>query len=227
MLRAWDLESSSAPPPPIAVRLGATRPQFDLIHVARYLHRELFPLLRALLKPGGLLIYHTFEVGCELISTPRNPKFLLRKGELRDAFGALGSVLRYEERKLSDGRPMQYVCVRKKRQSDASGGEESGAAGARVGEKRARPHLSPRAALLHKLRFREATLSDLERCADIEARSYPVDEMASAASLQFRIEKAAPYFRVALLHNTIVGYICATRVKGEEIDHNSLTSHEV
>lgn len=56
--------------------------RFGAVVVSNYLHRPLFPALRAALEPGGLLVYETFAVGNEKYGRPRNPDFLLRAGEL-------------------------------------------------------------------------------------------------------------------------------------------------
>jgi SAM-dependent methyltransferase len=70
--------------------------RFGAIVVANYLHRPLFPQLAASLAEGGVLIYETFMAGNERFGKPSNPEFLLRPGELREAFGGL-QELGYEE----------------------------------------------------------------------------------------------------------------------------------
>jgi SAM-dependent methyltransferase len=70
--------------------------RFDGIVVTNYLHRPLFPVLIDSLSPGGVLIYETFAVGNEKYGRPRNPDFLLRDGELLDAFAGGLSVIAYE-----------------------------------------------------------------------------------------------------------------------------------
>ncbi|HEX5092192.1 MAG TPA: class I SAM-dependent methyltransferase [Burkholderiales bacterium] len=86
-LRA-DLEDGS--PWPLA---GET---FDLVVVANYLHRPLFPALAAAVAPGGALVYETFMAGNERYGRPSNPAFLLRPGELWGAFGGL-DVIAFEQ----------------------------------------------------------------------------------------------------------------------------------
>ncbi|OGA77723.1 MAG: hypothetical protein A3G81_29510 [Betaproteobacteria bacterium RIFCSPLOWO2_12_FULL_65_14] len=66
--------------------------RFAAIVVANYLHRPLFPLLIESLEEGGVLIYETFMVGNERYGKPSNPRFLLRPGELLQAFAALTPV---------------------------------------------------------------------------------------------------------------------------------------
>jgi SAM-dependent methyltransferase len=56
--------------------------RFDAIVVSHYLHRPLFPNLRAALTPDGALLYETFALGNEVHGRPSNPDFLLRAGEL-------------------------------------------------------------------------------------------------------------------------------------------------
>jgi SAM-dependent methyltransferase len=81
---------------------------FDAIIVANYLHRPLFPYLRAALAPDGVVLYETFALGNERFGRPANPEFLLRDGELL-AFAAATSapltVVAYEHGRVdADGR---------------------------------------------------------------------------------------------------------------------------
>ncbi len=79
--------------------------RFDLLCVARYLHRPLFPWLKRLLKPGGTVIYQTFMQGAEQFGSPRNPNFLLKPGELASIFSD-AEILLDEVEYLDDGRPV-------------------------------------------------------------------------------------------------------------------------
>ncbi len=85
--------------------------RFAAVVVTNYLHRPLFPHLRASLAPGGVLIYETFAHGNERFGHPRNPDFLLKPGELLDVArdGAL-RVLAYEDLEIS--KPRQ-ACVQR------------------------------------------------------------------------------------------------------------------
>ncbi|MEC4728690.1 class I SAM-dependent methyltransferase [Shewanella sp. D64] len=74
----WDLEDTSAPELPVA--------EYDLILVFNYLHRPLFSQIRSAVKPGGLIIYETFIDKQAEIGRPKNPKFLLKQGELKFEF---------------------------------------------------------------------------------------------------------------------------------------------
>lgn len=87
--------------------------QFDLICVARYLHRPLFPVIRRLLKPDGLLIYQTFMKGCETtaVGRPRNPRFLLEHNELASYFSQ-DEIWLDEIELLPDHRPISAFVVR-------------------------------------------------------------------------------------------------------------------
>jgi tellurite methyltransferase len=55
---------------------------YDVIVVVHYLHRPLFPALRAALRPGGMLVYETFTTAQAARGRPTNPAFLLEPGEL-------------------------------------------------------------------------------------------------------------------------------------------------
>jgi SAM-dependent methyltransferase len=97
-------------------RLGGC---YDGIVVTNYLYRPLFPALSEALAPGGLLIYETFAHGNERFGKPSNPDFLLRQGELLDAFAAL-SVIAFEQGVVERPRPaaIQRIAAIK---GDASG----------------------------------------------------------------------------------------------------------
>jgi SAM-dependent methyltransferase len=55
---------------------------FDLITVFRFLDRDLIPRLVHGIRPGGLLVYKTFNVNYQRERPAFNPDFLLRPGEL-------------------------------------------------------------------------------------------------------------------------------------------------
>jgi SAM-dependent methyltransferase len=84
---------------------------FDLISVARYLHRPLFSVIKRLLASGGVIVYHTFMVGSEAFGSPKNPKFLLKRGELAEVFSG-ADVLLDEVITLADGRPMSLFVAK-------------------------------------------------------------------------------------------------------------------
>ncbi len=60
--------------------------KYHLVCVFRYLKRELFPQIRASIRPGGRLIYETYNVHYTKIVPQFNPAFLLQPGELTQYF---------------------------------------------------------------------------------------------------------------------------------------------
>jgi SAM-dependent methyltransferase len=99
-----DLESGS--PWPFAGR------KFAGIVVTNYLHRPLFPVLVESLDRGGVLVYETFMAGNERYGKPSNPNFLLRPGELLEAFAA-ATVVAFEQGMLERPKKaaVQRICV--------------------------------------------------------------------------------------------------------------------
>jgi tellurite methyltransferase len=87
-LRGWCADLTSFPLP---------RERFELAIVTRYLQRDLFPALRDVLTPGGLMIYETFTTG-QLMHRrgPTSPDHLLEPGELPGHFCDF-ELLFYEE----------------------------------------------------------------------------------------------------------------------------------
>lgn len=59
---------------------------YDLIACFRFLDRGLFPQLRAALRPGGMIIYETFNVRRLEYSPDSRAEFLLELGELPQHF---------------------------------------------------------------------------------------------------------------------------------------------
>jgi SAM-dependent methyltransferase len=84
--------------------------RFDAVVVTNYLHRPLFgPILEALAE-GGVLIYETFAQGNERFGRPSNPEFLLKQGELLDAFGKALTVVAFEQGRVE--RPKSAMIQR-------------------------------------------------------------------------------------------------------------------
>jgi len=77
---------------------------FEGIVATNYLYRPLLPDTAAALAPGGVLIYETFALGNERFGRPRNPDFLLRPGELLEAFAGL-TVIAFEQGEVALPRP--------------------------------------------------------------------------------------------------------------------------
>jgi SAM-dependent methyltransferase len=90
----------------------AGRP-FAAVVVTNYLHRPLMPLLVAAVEANGVFIYETFAVGNERLGRPRNPRFLLRPGELLDAVRGHLRVIAYEDLVVDKPSPaaIQRVCA--------------------------------------------------------------------------------------------------------------------
>jgi SAM-dependent methyltransferase len=103
-LRAIDLETGA--PDSVVAQLGGG---YDGIVVTNYLHRPLLRPLAAALAPEGVLIYETFMVGNERFGRPRNPDFLLRPGELLDAFAPL-TIAAFEQGEVA--RPLPAMIQR-------------------------------------------------------------------------------------------------------------------
>lgn len=86
--------------------------RFGAIVVTNYLHRPLFEAIADSLGEGGVLLYETFMVGNERFGRPSNPDFLLRSGELVEAFPSL-HVLGFEEGEVQRPKPAvtQRICA--------------------------------------------------------------------------------------------------------------------
>ena len=88
---------------------------FDVIVVAHFLERALFPALIAALRPSGLLFYQTFtSERVATLSTPSNPAFLLAPNELLRLCAPL-RILAYREDALAGdlawGMRARAACV--------------------------------------------------------------------------------------------------------------------
>jgi tellurite methyltransferase len=81
---------------------------YDLICVFRYLKRDLFPLLAAAIKPGGRIIYETFNLRYLNVVPQFNRDFLLEDDELQGYFGGW-QIVHTEE---ADHHISQLVAVK-------------------------------------------------------------------------------------------------------------------
>jgi SAM-dependent methyltransferase len=96
-----DLETVALPPS-----------RFDLVLCFFYLQRNLFPALKAALRPGGLIVYKTYTTDQEqFLGGPRHPLHLLRPQELLDLFRDF-RVLMYEET-VKDRGVAQLIAQKK------------------------------------------------------------------------------------------------------------------
>ena len=89
--------------------------RFDAVLISNYLHRPHFARLPGLLNDGGTLLFDTFGAGNEALGRPRNPDFLLRPGELLEAFAGSLQVVAYEHGVEHSPRPAvrQRLCARR------------------------------------------------------------------------------------------------------------------
>lgn len=95
---ARDLEDGG--PWPLAGR------RFDGVVVANYLHRPILGRVLDAVAPGGALIYETFAEGNAAFGRPRNPDFLLRRGELLDLARPAGlRIVAFEDMAVAEPRP--------------------------------------------------------------------------------------------------------------------------
>lgn len=69
---------------------------FDVILNFWFLERKLFPLIKAFMKPGGVLIFETMRSDSEIETRNINPGYLLRPGELKAEFNDW-DILIYDE----------------------------------------------------------------------------------------------------------------------------------
>jgi len=87
---------------------------FDGIVVVNYLWRPQFPHLARALKKGGVLIFDTFGRGNEVYGRPKNPDFLLRSGELKDAFSEFECLEFFEGLIENPGSAVRQSIVARK-----------------------------------------------------------------------------------------------------------------
>jgi SAM-dependent methyltransferase len=91
--------------------------RYGCITVVNYLWRPRIGRLLCHLDLGGLLLYETFAEGNEEYGRPRNPDFLLHRGELFECLRGHCRVLAYEQRTISDPRPaviQRVAAIRQK-----------------------------------------------------------------------------------------------------------------
>ena len=101
--RVADLECGE-----FAIEAGA----YDLICDCNYLQRDLFPAMRAGVRPGGVVIAAIPMVDDSPGLKPMNEKWLVKPGELRGYFGDW-EILHYCEENPNGRRVAELVAVRK------------------------------------------------------------------------------------------------------------------
>jgi SAM-dependent methyltransferase len=75
---------------------------YSAIIVFRYLHRPLIEQIKAAVLTNGLVIYETFTEQQAEFGRPKNPDFLLNKGELASYFNGWEILHSFEVIKTSD-----------------------------------------------------------------------------------------------------------------------------
>lgn len=85
--------------------------RFDAVLVTNYLWRALWPALRGALADDGVLIYETFAQGQQTVGRPSRPEFLLRPGELLQAFAGLRVVAFEDGFEAADPRFVQRIVA--------------------------------------------------------------------------------------------------------------------
>lgn len=85
---------------------------YDLIVLTCYLQRNLFPALRAGVKPGGLIVAVIAMLDDDPHVKPMNPAFLLAPGELRAQFSDW-DVVHEVESKRAGKRAMAEIIARR------------------------------------------------------------------------------------------------------------------
>jgi len=99
-----DLEdSASLPPGP-----------FNVILKFFYLQRSLLPIIKDILKPGGVIVLRSFSKAKSTQRESGNPEFILNPGELLDVFAGW-DILLYEEglEKSQTGGSLAGIVARK------------------------------------------------------------------------------------------------------------------
>ncbi|GAA5840450.1 hypothetical protein JCM3766R1_000292 [Sporobolomyces carnicolor] len=76
------------------------------------------------------------------------------------------------------------------------------------------------------LAFAPLAKEHVQRAYELESASYPEDEAASLASLQYRQENAHEFFLGAYESNQLVGFICSTLTSSSTLTHESMEAHE-
>lgn len=98
-----------------ASSISFTAQRYDLILCVRFLERSLLPQLRAMLLPGGFIVYCTFVDGPGLraFGRPSGPEHVLQPGELAALFGPGQGfkVLRDEVALSADGRELSWFVA--------------------------------------------------------------------------------------------------------------------
>ena len=90
---------------------------FDLIVCFYYLHRPLIPEIREALRPGGVVVYETYNCDQAEWGLPKNPDHLLKHNELLNMFCDY-RILRYREGVIEPRRAIASIIACKPLKED-------------------------------------------------------------------------------------------------------------
>jgi len=82
---------------------GVRPESVDAVVVLNFLDRRLFTEVSCWLRPGGILVWDTFLIDQREIGHPRNPSFLLERGELVQRLAGEFRILATREGAVDDG----------------------------------------------------------------------------------------------------------------------------
>ncbi len=85
---------------------------YDVIICFYYLHRPLIPEIRQSLKPGGVIVYETYNCDQMEFGRPSNPAHLLKHNELIELFSDF-FILHYREGLVSPRKSIASIIARK------------------------------------------------------------------------------------------------------------------
>jgi anthranilate/para-aminobenzoate synthase component II len=80
--------------------------------------------------------------------------------------------------------------------------------------------------IMIELTFATLSLNQIDEICELEASSYPEDEAASRDNIKLRLQKASNLFLGVFLNKQLIGFCNGTRVKGKELTHESMASHD-
>jgi len=81
--------------------------------VFNYLHRPLFPAIKEAIRPGGLIVYETFNLEQKKFGRPSNPDYLLQVGELCQAFEGWEIISEFEGEASDPERAISRLIARR------------------------------------------------------------------------------------------------------------------
>ena len=84
---------------------------YDVVLNVRYLQRAALPSLKRAVREGGVVVFETFLREQASIGHPRNPDFLLERGELARALGDFELIVREEGLLATEDEPAYLARV--------------------------------------------------------------------------------------------------------------------